>query len=714
MNPSVLIKALAAQGPAWALTRLKIELKKRTGTLRGKTPLRSWASFNLREVLTNGVPVDPKEYLAWRQDNQMGFFFHDVSELAPVVGNGAVASAEEILKGRFPFFSRSREFGFPPDWQKHPETRMALPEGHWSNLNAFRNGDIKFAWELSRFSWTFHLVRAYAKSGDERYPQAFWQLFESWQQANPPYSGINWMCGQETAFRAMALCFAFYGFARSSSSTAQRISKLLIALSVHATRIEVFLEYALSQKNNHGISEATGLWTIGLLFPELKHAERFTSVGKVTIEREVRRQIYADGSYVQHSLNYHRVMLHDVGWALRLGECNGRQLASDLYRRFDCAVRFLFKVVDPESGWAPNYGANDGALVLPLSDCEYPDMRSVLQSSYFMLHRERLYSAGPWDEEMAWLNGIAAERSRATQSLALTPLDAGAGGYFSVRGNRSWLMLRGARYRDRPSHADQLHVDLWWKGENVLCDPGTYSYNAPAPFDDGFASSRFHNTVTVDARDQMTRVSRFLWGDWAQGQVQRHSRGSGGNIAVVEGAHNGYGRLGVWHRRGVLKARPDTWIIVDDLIGSTPHRFRVHWLLPDVEFEEREGCSIDFAFQSGSVKLLFASNAAVTMDIVRAGDRLVGAGSAVDPTRGWISRFYGQKTPALSVALEGNAKFPVRIITVLVLGSSSTTSISPDVSEIALGSDRVPLTDIGGTPIFATDRDAVNAQSGIN
>ena len=114
---------------------------------------------------------------------------------------------------------------------------------------------------------------------------------------------------------------------------------------------------------------------------------------------------------------------------------------------------------------------------------------------------------------MVWLNGAASLKKRLAQDKAPADLSAKAAGCYTMRSSDSWTMLRGSRYEDRPSHADQLHLDLWWRGDNVFCDAGTYSYNADAPFEDGFASSRYHNTVTVDGLDQMTRIGRFLWAD---------------------------------------------------------------------------------------------------------------------------------------------------------------------------------------------------------
>jgi len=52
-------------------------------------------------------------------------------------------------------------------------------------------------WEPSRFGFAYALVRAYWRSGDERYAELFWQLVEDWRANNTPQLGPNWKCGQE-------------------------------------------------------------------------------------------------------------------------------------------------------------------------------------------------------------------------------------------------------------------------------------------------------------------------------------------------------------------------------------------------------------------------------------------------------------------------------------------------------------------------------------
>ena len=59
----------------------------------------------------------------------------------------------------------------------------------------------------------------------------------------------------------------------------------------------------------------------------------------------------------EHATNYHRMIVHDLAWAIRLGEVNGHLLSKELRDLFAAAIRFLFALVDPESGCVPNYGA---------------------------------------------------------------------------------------------------------------------------------------------------------------------------------------------------------------------------------------------------------------------------------------------------------------------------------------------------------------------
>ncbi|HVU11202.1 MAG TPA: alginate lyase family protein, partial [Phototrophicaceae bacterium] len=368
--------------------------------------------------------------------------------------------------------------------------------------------------------------------------------------------------------------------------------------------------------------------------------ERWRDHGQAILEQEAARQFYDDGTYSMHALNYQRSVLQTYLFALRLGEVNNRRFSDTVYQRVARSAEFLFQLVDPKTGFVPAYGSNDGSLLLPLNDCDFNDFRPALQLALYLTRRTRLFPSGCWDEDIAWFYGDTPFQTAAPpeQASASFPV----GGYYVLRDQQSYTLIHCAHYQDRPNHSDQLHVDVWWRGVNVACDAGTYHYHAPAPWDNGLALASVHNTVMVDEREPMTRLSRFTWVDWAQGQGQR--RRTENKVEIWEGFHRGYAPI--IHRRSVARLGDDTWLIVDRLAGTSLHRYRLHWLLSSYPYE-LDGKTIQLQTPAGAYACTVASDSADATLSVMQGDE--------QSTRGWRSRYYGQREPALSAALVAQA-----------------------------------------------------------
>lgn len=627
----------------------------RSGVMRRRFPSRAWDDVPLSALLADPEHASPDQYLALRRASGARFLF-DPGERAGMYsflrdGGAAEAvqrEADELLAGRWRWFGGAPvQTGPVPDWHANPFSGQCAPaDRHWTELGDFAFGDVKVIWEPSRFSAAFLLVRAWWATGDDRYAEHFWTLVESWRAANPPALGVNWKCGQETSFRLMGWCFGLYGLMESAATTPTRVAALVQMITLSAQRVEANLDYALSQDNNHGVSEGVGLYTVGLLFPELKGAARFKTRGREVLESLGRSLIYDDGAFSQHSLNYHRVMLHDYLWVIRLAMVNREPFSQELHDRVLSSVRFLHALQDQATGGVPHFGAFDGSLVLPLAGTTSDDFRPVIQTGYAMLAGHRVFEPGPWDEEMAWLLGPAA----ATLPLVRSPraeLTAEQGGYYTLRSADGFAFVRAARFRHRPGHADQLHVDLWWRGINIAMDPGTYSYNAEVTWGKEFDGTAAHNTVSVDGRDQMERLTRFFWYPWSTGSVRRAAAPHAGYLEVT---HDGYGRLTppVRHVRAVLRVQDDAWVVVDRLESAGEHRYRQQWLLPamDHRFDPLKGVVSlrtdegEYQVHSGVINAT-ASASLVTADPASA--------------RGWRAERYGVRAPALSLVTEAQA-----------------------------------------------------------
>lgn len=567
-----------------------------------------------------------------------------------------IREADEITRGQF------RPFGGPPQ-----PLNLCPPDTgrHWSKIHdsAGSYEDIKLLWEPARFDWAYTLCRAYRLTGDERYPQAFWAHTETFLKHNPVNAGPNWASGQEVALRLIALLFAGKNFAASPASTPQRQQILAAAAWEHARRIPPTLLYARAQNNNHLITEAAGLYTAGIFFQQ----PRWRELGWRWLNHAFQQQIAGDGTYIQQSTNYHRLMLQAALWVDGLARSEQQPFPEASAQRLSAATRWLGAQMDLLSGSVPNLGHNDGARIMPLYSGTFGDYRPVLQAAAAAFLGRPVLPPGAWDELLLWMGLSPAQPAPETP----TALDSPA--VLRIGDSESWGSLRAVRFSDRPAHADQLHVDLWWQGQNIAQDAGTYRYTAPQPWLNALAHSAAHNTLTLNGLDQMQSASRFLWLDWAQARVLPHPIPAKDCVAAE---HDGYRRLGVLHRRTLCRETSAIWDITDELLPlstgpqTKPFDICLHWLLPDWEWDLAGSLlrlqTPDRIIEIEVRPLQAAGNTPVSVQLVRAG--VILAGPAADlPTLGWVSPSYNQKTPALALRVRCSAVPPFKILTRWVL-----------------------------------------------
>jgi asparagine synthase (glutamine-hydrolysing) len=675
------IKTLASLflelGPRWSAFRLAYAFRLRTGLIRLQTPQYAWDDRPLKHWIHPSIPSDPDSYATWRKTNAPKFFA-SVGAGSPRpndYGNTAIEEANKLLNGKLKYFSHTyHQTGFPPNWHKDPITNHQLPTTlHWSQISddhvaarrswslpkqpphnrgllrreeqepsSQRHVDIKNIWEPNRFAFVYTLVRAYAATQDEKYPQAFWQLIQDWAEHNPPNTGANWKDGQEIALRLMAWTFGFYAFIGAPSTTNLQISQFTQYLAAQAERIYKNIGYAISTRSNHTISEAFGLWMVGLLFPELKEAQKYFHLGKRLLEEEATKQIFPDGSYAMYSLNYHRFILHLYLYAIQLGELNQLPFTNYLKTSISNSINYLSHLIDPASGHMPVYGSNDGALVLPLNNCDFTDYRPLLQIGSVITTGQPIFEPGAWDEDVFWLCGeeITAKDAKKEQGFlsdlrALSGKSFPQGGVYILHNTNSRAILRCTDFTSRPSHADQLHMDLWMGEHNIAIDAGTYLYSGEGIWRNGLARTSAHNTVTVDSKDQMTMVSRFTWTNWAKGKVLKHTEN------LWQGEHNGY--KPVRHNRTVMALKGDRWLVIDDLTANEPHHYTLHWLLNDVPFTQKEN-SLLLNYEASTYK--------IQTGLLSGEGKFTTFRAAPNSTYGWRSRYYAHKEPAISLLLE--------------------------------------------------------------
>lgn len=657
--------------------RILHELRGRSGWLRHQTdPCRVSESIFSRFHCSQ---ID-RQLSQWDSRREHFFPIPSRSDLGDIVDSAAwercvLAPCEAALSGNYPYFSSwYGGVGWPPDFSRDPIHPITWPIGeHWTRTT--KSGpprdDIKLVWESNRLTLAYYLARAYVSSGDAKWSCAFWDLFDAWCTQNPVQQTVAWGCGQEIAFRLMAILTGAFATLGSPAATPERLRSLTLLCWQSGRRIRANINYAISQENNHAISEALGLWTIAVLIPEFPESRNWKKIGQRILVHECRRQIYNDGSYVQHSLNYHRVVLDDLMWCIRLGEINDTPLPRIVYDRFSRACDWLVQMIDDTSGRVPNYGSNDGANVLPLACCDYTDYRPTAQAAHWIAHRTRYLSTGPWDEKLLWIGGQESLTANVDATPRATNWSAPDGGYYILRGTRSWLMTRCGDFRDRPHQADLLHVDLWCNGENILRDGGSYAYfHADESIQHYFRSTAAHNTVEIDRRDQMVKGPRFLWYFWPEGRPHKIQHGNATSLLEFENLSYRWMDRCIRHRRTIVR-NGDNYSIVDELESKQRHVARIRWRLPDVEWTQSEPSVAAWrALIAGrlmhihiAVDCEVSTTSSISKDPPPAAPKIILIRGQDNPLEGWESLYYGVKSPSPMLVAEIEFDRPVKVIT---------------------------------------------------
>ncbi len=552
--------------------RTKYEIFKKIGLLKWKFP----ESFKEKKFITL------KE---WRK-NYKPFFFDDREEIK-LLSNKKEKNEKEyhdIIKGRINFFNAVKyDLGNNYDWVTNPENGYKYnARMHWINIPDFseKAGDIKFVWEKSRFVYLYTIIRYDQKYKCDNSKFVFSEMI-SWINSNPLNCGPNFLSGQEICIRLLNWIFALYFYKDSENLTEELFQTIMN--SIYRQTDHVFKNINFSRKtvrNNHAVTETLTLYLAGLIFPFFNHSNIWRTKGKKWFEEEINYQIYDDGTYIQYSMNYHRAVIQLLTWAFYLSEINDDKFSEDTYRRCAKSIEFLMACQNKFNGQLPNYGANDGSLFFQLNDCEYRDYRPQLNAIYYYFTNSYLYKDGIWNEDINWYS-INLNKKRIDQKTDLKtfpkinlPKEINtfkSTGYFIIRDEETLIFIRCGNHKDRPSQADNLHLDLWYEDMNILHDGGSYKYNTDKDMMKYFFGTASHNTVMLEDYDQMLKGPRFIWLNWTQAIYASLTEDNDNFIFKGEIRAFNYLNKKITAERKVTKKKGKCRVIIEDKVINKPN-----------------------------------------------------------------------------------------------------------------------------------------------
>lgn len=410
--------------------------------------------------------------------------------------------------------------------------------------NAPRELAFPHEWFPSEWTstWRLELIQLHSMEWLEALDDAtFERAVCDWIGRVPPYGASYWRGGWNAFALSIRVVVWMQEAARRGRGVRLDVAdRIAQSLAEQMRFLEANLE--LDVVGNHLLKNVKALAWAARFF-EGAEAERWRALAEHHLARELDEQILSDGMHFERSPAYHAQVCADlIDCRLAL---HGRPIARVIEAKLALALRALADLTHPDG--SPSL-FNDGGL----------DM-----------------SYAPADLFECWRR-LGGDRVHARPIVALD-----AAGYYAARAGKSYVLVDcGAIAPDfLPAHGHGDALSLEWSvaGERILVDAGVFEYVA-GERREWSRSTRAHNTVTLDGRDQAEFWSSFRVGRRPRVRLRRWSPIEDG--FVLEGEHDGFAHLaGAPIHRRLVRATPSDVRIHDRIEGGAGQRAQARFLL---------------------------------------------------------------------------------------------------------------------------------------
>ena len=593
-----------------------------------------------------------------------------IKELFPGAEGESRIEARAILNHQIPIFSNTHDLGPVIDWHCDPCSGQRWPLRHYSQMPLIRGdgADVRVVWELNRLQHFTTLGRAYALTGDDGCTEEFLAQLASWNKANPPRFGPNWMNAMEAAIRAVNIIAALQMFSSSPKLTDEAIELILRMLIAHGSFIRANLEFTHRLASNHFLSDLIGLFAIGMIFPELKQSRDWLSYSTHRLLVEMDRQVLTDGVDYEGAVAYHRFVVEIFALFFLANRSSGVEISGRYWERLGAMFDFVRCYLKPD-GTAPRIGdSDDGRLIrfVPRS----PDDHSYLMPiAAILMNDETFKHSQSIDEEAIWWFGkpgravfdrlAVNERVPASQAFPEAQI-------FVQRNDQLYSIIdcgdHGAKGRGSHAHSDALSIEVFAHGRTFLRDPGTFVYTGSEIWRNRFRSTAFHNTARIDGEEisQMTDGAPFILGSNVRPLVNLWE--SNEQCDVLDAEHHAYERLPkpVIHRRVVtFSKREGHWTIDDIFTGLGSHLFEFFF-----NFDAELTVTLD------DLNCATARHGNMAMAVMPTTEHRLEA--KIEPR--WVSPAYGTRLTSSAIIYSLTAEAPLRVSFLLRVFEADITS----------------------------------------
>jgi hypothetical protein len=492
----------------------------------------------------------------------------------------------------------------PIDWQLDFKSGYRWDKNTWyGNINygGIPGVDVKVPWELSRLQHLITLGQAYVISKNEKYALEYIYQIVDWVENNPPQMGVNWKCTMDTAIRAANWVLSLSFFKESEVLTEEFLFYFIKNIYIHGKHIIDNLEYE-TITSNHYLSNIAGLFFISGLLKDFKIGSKWRRFSISELKKEIEKQVYPDGVDFEASTCYHRLVLESLFYPIlymvkssesfkksRNYTAAGIDIAGEEYiKKLLKMFEFILYSLKPNKEM-PQIGDNDNGRIFIFGIRKTLDMSYllVLAAIFFNDPRFRIEEFG-FCPEVLWVFGADGygiwNKLKLNYLKNINSREFGNTGWYVLRKNKNYMIVsagpNGQNGNGGHAHNDKLSFEIFTHDMDIIIDPGAYLYTPLPEQRNRFRSTSYHNTISVDGREQndLLQENLFTLGDNSHAAVSSWKTSE--RYDFIEAHHHGYARMAepVVHRRLIVFDKEESfWVIKDILTGKGRHRFNIYF-----------------------------------------------------------------------------------------------------------------------------------------
>lgn len=538
-------------------------------------------AFRLRQEARNAYQLANPPEGRLSLEFQPGVLLPDPAPIADALRETAFARevaalAAEIRRHRFPILGITVDAGPDIPWRRDYVSGVETGLRYFRRipyLDVRRSGDHKVIWELNRHQHLVTLAQAYWFSGDAANLAEVRAQLESWFAANPYHRGINWASALEVAFRAMSWLWTYHLV--GEKMIAEFRMKWLRELYRHGCHLENNLSLYFSP-NTHLLGEALALHALGKFFTGLPRAAAWEQRGAEILRQQMERQVHRDGSHFEQSTYYHVYAL-DMFLLHAILAKPDRSYMDQLGRM----AEYLHAVMGPARA-LPFLGDDDGGrLFHPFGRRDRFGRASLATAALVLERHDWPHEIEDLDCQAVWWLGASARGRNSGEGKWESRLFSDAGVAAMVAGGNQVIFDAGGfgPWGAGHSHAGALGILARAGNQEILIDPGTYTYVGEQKWRDWFRGTEAHNTVRIDRRDQAVVAGPFRWADRPEIQLLSWKTNAERDLVEAECRYRGFR-----HLRRVEFQKPDAVTVVDEIEGPPgEHEVEQLWHLGSAE-----------------------------------------------------------------------------------------------------------------------------------